>query len=79
MAFRKKRYSRLEQRPADADSWIREYHENRPHAGTYGLGKTAGQTFLDTKPGAQEKQLDPLTGAASSDNPVPPSPSGRAA
>ena len=61
MAFRKKLYSSLEQLQADADSWIREYNENRPHSGKYCFGKTPWQTFLDAKHLAQEKQLDRLT------------------
>jgi transposase InsO family protein len=73
LAFRKKLYSSLEQLQADADSWIREYNENRPHSGKYCFGKTPWQTFLDTKHVAQEKQLDHLTVSASSDNLVPPS------
>ena len=68
VAFRKKLYSSLEPLQADADSWIREYNENRPHSGKYCFGKTPWQTFLDAKHIAQEKQLDHLTLPTSSDD-----------
>ena len=61
IAFRKKLYGSLEELQADADIWIREYNEKRPHSGRYCFGKTPWQTFLDAKHLAQEKQLDRLT------------------
>jgi transposase InsO family protein len=73
IAFRKKLYGSLEELQADADAWIREYNEKRPHSGRYCFGKTPWQTFLDAKHLAQEKQLDRLTIDTSSDNLSPPS------
>jgi hypothetical protein len=40
---------------ADADTWIRQYNEERPHSGRYCYGKTPMQTFLDSLPMAREK------------------------
>jgi transposase InsO family protein len=58
VAFRKRIYESLEQLQADADVWIREYNEVRPHSGKYCFGKTPMQTFLDSKHLSDEKQLD---------------------
>ena len=58
VAFRKRLYSTLEELQADADDWIREYNEQRPHSGKYCFGKTPMQTFLDSKHLSDEKQLD---------------------
>jgi transposase InsO family protein len=58
VAFRKRLYESLEQLQADADMWIREYNEVRPHSGKYCFGKTPMQTFLDSKHLSDEKQLD---------------------
>jgi transposase InsO family protein len=60
IAFRKRIYQTLEQLQADADDWIREYNEVRPHSGKYCFGKTPMQTFLDSKQLSDEKQLDRL-------------------
>src|SRR5205085_225472 len=68
IAFRKKLYGSLQELQADADAWICEYNEKRPHSGRYCFGKTPWQTFLDAKHLAQEKQLDRLTIDTSSDN-----------
>jgi hypothetical protein len=35
-------------------------HNDRPHSGKYGYGKTPMQTFLDAKHIAQEKNLSSL-------------------
>ena len=67
IAFRKRLYGSLEQLQADADAWIREYNEVRPHSGKYCFGKTPMQTFLDAKHLSDEKQLDRLPVATSSD------------
>ena len=67
IAFRKRLYGSLEQLQADADAWIREYNEVRPHSGKYCFGKTPLQTFLDAKHLSEEKQLDRLLVATSSD------------
>ena len=47
VTFRKKLY-RLEELQKDADHWIKEYNEERPHSGRYCFGKTPMQTFLNT-------------------------------
>jgi transposase InsO family protein len=60
VAFRKKLYTGLEQLQADADAWLTEYNETRPHSGKYCFGKTPLETLLSAKHLAQEKQLDRL-------------------
>jgi transposase InsO family protein len=60
VAFRKKFYTELEQLQADADAWLREYNETRPHSGKYCFGKTPLETFHNAKHLADEKQLDRL-------------------
>lgn len=60
VAFRKKLYTGLEQLQADADAWLGEYNETRPHSGKYCFGKTPLETFLSARHLAQEKQLDRL-------------------
>ena len=67
IAFRKRLYGSLEQLQADADAWIREYNEVRPHSGKYCFGKTPMQTFLDAKHLSEEKQLDRLAVTTLSD------------
>jgi transposase InsO family protein len=67
IAFRKRLYDSLEQLQDDADAWIREYNEVRPHSGKYCFGKTPMQTFLDAKHLSEEKQLDHLAVVTSSD------------
>ena len=71
VAFRKKLYNRLEDLQADLDAWLTEYNQNRPHSGKYCFGKTPMQTFLDSKHLAEEKQLDRLPAATSSDGRSP--------
>ncbi len=60
-AFRKKRYTSIEEIQADLDEWLRHYNEERPHSGKYCFGKTPMQTFKDSKHLADEKMLDQLT------------------
>ena len=67
IAFRKRIYQTLEQLQTDADDWIREYNEVRPHSGKYCFGKTPMQTFLDSKHLSDEKQLDRIPNGTSSD------------
>ena len=57
-AFRRRRYTSLEQLQADADDWVKEYNETRTHSGKHCYGKTPWQTFVDSKPLALAKQLD---------------------
>ena len=64
VAFRKRLYASLEELQADADAWVREYNEARPHSGRYCYGKTPMQTFLESKQLAQEKQLASWHGAS---------------
>ena len=58
IAFRKRLYDNLDQLQTDADAWIREYNEVRPHSGKYCFGKTPMQTFRDAKHLSDDKQLD---------------------
>lgn len=58
IAFRKKIYTTIDQLQEDADTWMREYNEQRPHTGKYCFGKTPLQTFRDSLPLAKEKILD---------------------
>ena len=67
VAFRKRIYQSLDDLQADADAWIREYNEVRPHSGKYCFGKTPLQTFLDSKYLSDEKQLDRMPVGTSSD------------
>jgi len=57
VAFRKKVYQSLEELQADADEWVRQYNEDRPHSGKYCYGKTPMQTFLDSLHIAKEKMI----------------------
>jgi transposase InsO family protein len=77
IAFRKRFYDSLEQLQADADSWMREYNEVRPHSGKYCFGKTPMQTFLNAKHLSEEKQLDRFLVATSSDGISPRAASAR--
>lgn len=64
IAFRKKLYKTLEELQSDLDQWISDYNHRRPHSGKYCFGKTPMQTFADSKPLAQEKQLDEVYSSA---------------
>lgn len=57
IAFRKKIYHSLEELQSDADDWLKNYNELRPHSGKYCYGKTPMQTFLSSKKLALEKQM----------------------
>jgi len=57
-AFRKKIYDSIEGLQNDADEWVKEYNEERPHSGRYCYGKTPMQTFKDSLNMAKEKMLD---------------------
>lgn len=57
VAFRKKIYESVEELQADADRWLQEYNERRPHQGRWCYGKTPLQTFIDSIPLAKEKLL----------------------
>ena len=58
VAFRKKIYTSLAELQNDANQWLKEYNELRPHSGKFCYGKTPRQTFIESKPLAQEKMLD---------------------
>lgn len=58
VTFRKKVYSSIEELQRDAEEWIVEYNEGRPHSGKYCYGKTPMQTFIDSLHLAKEKMLD---------------------
>jgi transposase InsO family protein len=58
LAFRKKIYDSIGGLQEDADEWIKEYNEQRPHSGKYCYGKTPMQTFKDSLHMAKEKMLD---------------------
>lgn len=57
VAFRRKIYASLEELQMDVDHWLEEYNEARPHQGRWCYGKTPMQTFRDSVPLAQEKQV----------------------
>ncbi len=57
ITFRKKLYHSIEELQKDADEWVKEYNEERPHSGKYCFGKTPMQTFLDTLVLAKEKMI----------------------
>ena len=53
VAFRKKLYTSLEQLQADAEAWLSEYNETRPHSGKYCFWKNAAGDFSQRQtPGA---------------------------
>lgn len=66
IAFRKKIYTALEDIQADADEWLRNYNQLRPHSGKYCYGKTPIQTFVESKSIAMDKNCGSLK--ALSDN-----------
>lgn len=55
IALRKKIYHSLEALQQDAEEWLKQYNELRPHSGKYCYGKTPMQTFLESKHLAIEK------------------------
>ena len=57
VAFRKKIYHSLEDLQVDLDAFLESSNTARPHQGRWCYGKTPMQTFLDSVPLAQEKQL----------------------
>jgi transposase InsO family protein len=57
IAFRKKLYKSIEELQADLDAWLTEFNSTRPHQGRWCFGQTPMQTFLDSKPIAQEKMI----------------------
>lgn len=61
IVFRKKIYTSLEQLQTDLDEWVEQYNRERTHTGKYCcFGRTPLQTFRETKPLVQAKQLDTL-------------------
>ena len=55
--FRRRLYRTIDELQSDVDRWMQEYNEQRPHQGRWCYGKTPMQTFLDSVPLAQEKQV----------------------
>lgn len=60
IAFRKKLYTSIQELQDDAEKWVKEYNEDRPHSGKYCYGKTPWQTFKESKHLAQAKMLDEI-------------------
>jgi len=60
VAFRKKFYRSLEELQVDLDEWMGRYNETRTHQGKRCLGQTPMQTFLDAKPLAWERRIEPV-------------------
>jgi hypothetical protein len=60
IAFRKKIYTTVEELLVDANVWLNDYNNNRPHSGRYCYGKTPMQTFIDSKHLADAKNLSVL-------------------
>lgn len=58
VTFRKKIYKSLEELQQDADAWVKEYNQFRPHSGKHCYGKTPMQTFSESKNLATEKILE---------------------
>ncbi len=58
IAFRKKLYTNIDDLQKDLDEWMYHYNHDRPHSGKYCYGKTPMQTWKDSLPLAQQKQLD---------------------
>jgi len=57
IAFRKKIYTSVEQLLFDANEWLKQYNNERPHSGKYCYGKTPMETFAASKHLAQAKNL----------------------
>ena len=57
IALRKKLYETLAVLQTDADTWLGEYNEARPHQGRWCYGKMPLQTFLDSIPLAEGRSL----------------------
>ncbi len=57
IAFRKKIYKSIEELQADADKWIYEYNNERPHSGKKCEGRTPMQTFMESLHLAKEKMI----------------------
>ena len=57
MAFRKTIYTTIEALQADLEAFLVTYNTERPHQGRWCYGKTPMQTFVDSVPLAQAKQL----------------------
>ena len=53
----------------DLDSWLEKYNRERPHSGRYCYGKTAWETFQQSRDLALEKDLS--RGGDQSDNTTP--------
>ena len=51
-------YQTLEELQADANEWMPHYNGEQPHSGKYCYGKTALETFAESKHLAKEKELD---------------------
>lgn len=60
ITFRKKLYHTLEELQEDANKWLVEYNELRPHSGKYCYGKTPMQTFSESKEIIMDKHFDKL-------------------
>lgn len=58
ITFRKKIYTSLEELQSDADIWLKQYNELRPHSGRFCFGKTPMQTFNEAKSIVLEKQIN---------------------
>lgn len=58
VALRKKVYTSIEELQKDANAWLDEYNNARPHSGKHCYGKTPMQTFQEAKKLAQSKYLD---------------------
>jgi len=57
IAFRKKIYKSIDELQEDADKWIFEYNNNRPHSGKKCEGRTPIQTFKESLHLAKEKMI----------------------
>lgn len=57
IAFRKKIYSSIDELQIDADKWIYEYNNNRPHSGKKCEGRTPMQTFKESLYLAKSKMI----------------------
>jgi len=58
VAFRKKRYTTLEEIQADLDIWIQHDHIERTHSGRYCDGRTPMTTWRENLPLVREKMLE---------------------
>jgi len=60
VTFRKRIYESIQALQADLEEWLLYYNHQRTHQGKRCQGRTPMQTFLEAKPLAREKRIEPV-------------------